>query len=116
MSSPRRGEVWWVDLEPTRGAELNKRRPAVVVQGDEFGALAVKLVAPLTKVTPAKVGKVWLIPVAATATNGLTSDSVVDVLQMRGVSLDRFSKRIGLLEDDDLGEVAAAIAAVVGFE
>jgi len=27
----RRGEIWWVDFDPTQGAEIRKRRPAVVI-------------------------------------------------------------------------------------
>jgi hypothetical protein len=30
----RRGEVWWVDLDPTRGGEIHKTRPAVVLPAD----------------------------------------------------------------------------------
>jgi mRNA interferase MazF len=116
MSRPRRGEVWWVDLDPSRGDEINKTRPVLVLSGDELGALAVKTVVPLTKVSPTKIGKVWLVPVRASASNGLKCDSVADVLQMRAVSLTRFKQRLGRLRDDDLAEIVAAVAAVIGYE
>jgi mRNA interferase MazF len=116
MSRPRRGEVWWVDLEPTKGDEIDKIRPAVVLSGDEFGSLAVKLVAPLTSMGPRKVGKVWLVPIRATAANGLERDSVADVLQLRGVSLSRFKRGSGRLSDEDLAEVTAGAALVIGLE
>ncbi len=46
---PRRGEVWWVDLEPVRGRELAKRRPALVVSPDEMNrGLGTAIVAPIT--------------------------------------------------------------------
>jgi mRNA interferase MazF len=116
MTRPRRGEVWWVDLEPSRGDEIDKVRPAVVLSGDELGSLAVKLVAPLTSMGPKKVGKVWLVPIKATEANGLDRDTVADVLQLRGVSLSRFRRRIGRLSDEDLAEVTAGVALVIGVE
>jgi mRNA interferase MazF len=46
---PRRGAVYWVDLDPTRGSEIQKTRPCVVVSPDELNAhLHTVIVAPLT--------------------------------------------------------------------
>lgn len=46
---PRRGRVFLVDLEPTRGSEIRKTRPCVVVSPDELNAhLRTFIVAPLT--------------------------------------------------------------------
>ena len=47
--NPRRGEIWLVDLNPTRGAEFRKTRPVVVVSSDEIGVLPIRLVAPITE-------------------------------------------------------------------
>ena len=52
MSPPagvRRGEVYLVELNPTRGREIRKTRPCVVVSPDELNAhLGTFIVAPLT--------------------------------------------------------------------
>ena len=46
---PRRGEVFLVDLRPTRGREIRKARPCVVVSPDELNeSLGTTIVAPLT--------------------------------------------------------------------
>jgi len=46
---PRRGEVWWVELDPARGREMSKRRPALVVSPDEMNrGLGTVIVAPVT--------------------------------------------------------------------
>jgi mRNA interferase MazF len=46
---PRRGEVWWVELDPVRGREMSKRRPALVVSPDEMNrGLGTVIVAPVT--------------------------------------------------------------------
>jgi mRNA interferase MazF len=46
---PQRGAVYWVDLDPTRGSEIQKRRPCVVVSPDELNAhLRTVIIAPVT--------------------------------------------------------------------
>lgn len=116
MTRPKRGQVWWVDLQPSKGDEIGKVRPAVVVSGDELGVLAVKVVVPLTSLGPKKVGKAWLVPIEATEANGLARDSVADALQLRGVSLERFKSRLGEICEDDMAEIVAAVALIIGLE
>lgn len=112
---PLRGEVWIVDLEPAKGAELNKVRPVVVISANEIGALPLKLVAPITAWSRSKEGKAWLVPAKPTRGNGLEKTSCVDVLQMRGLDLGRFVRRAGGLSDADLDQVVAAIALVIEY-
>ena len=46
--SPFRGEIWLVNLDPTIGDEIRKVRPAVVVNHDGLGVLALRIVLPIT--------------------------------------------------------------------
>lgn len=49
MAMVKRGEVYWVNLDPTLGTEINKTRPALVVSPDDMNArLPRVIVAPLT--------------------------------------------------------------------
>ena len=48
MTPIKRFEVWLVHLGPTRGREINKTRPCVVVSPDEMSALSTVLMAPMT--------------------------------------------------------------------
>lgn len=116
MSSPVRGEIWWADLEPTRGQEINKRRPVVVLSSDDVGVLAVKLIAPITGRPPSRANQPWLVQVRPSSANGLTKEGCVDVLQLRGIALERFSKRIGVLSPDDMDDVLAAVALVIEID
>ena len=43
-----RFEIWLVQLDPTRGSEIKKTRPCVVISPDEMSALKTALVAPMT--------------------------------------------------------------------
>jgi mRNA interferase MazF len=49
MSDPRRGEIWLVDLDPTRGSEMKKTRLVLVISSDALGVLPVKLGVPITE-------------------------------------------------------------------
>ncbi len=49
VSEPRRGDVYLISLDPTRGREIRKTRPCVVVSPDQLNAhLSTFLVAPMT--------------------------------------------------------------------
>ena len=46
---PRQGEIWWVNLDPTVGREVSKKRPCLVVSPDDMNAhLGTVIAAPLT--------------------------------------------------------------------
>ena len=47
-TTPRKGEVWLVNLDPTLGDEMRKLRPAVVMSRDALGVLALRAVVPFT--------------------------------------------------------------------
>ncbi len=42
MSTPKRGEIWLVDLNPTKGQEIQKTRPVVVISSDVYQLIALK--------------------------------------------------------------------------
>ena len=94
----RRGEIRSVDLDPARGSEASKRRPAVIVSNDAANMAAARLgrgvitVLPLTsnieRVYPFQV----LLPAAET---GLGRDSKAQAEQVRSVALERVGQRMG---------------------
>jgi mRNA interferase MazF len=102
-----------VDFDPTKGAEIQKRRPAVVISADALGKLPLKLVAPITNWNDAFEGNPWHVRLDPTAENGLTKSSAADALQIRSVSLDRFSAPLGRVSREDLEDIVQALAAVV---
>lgn len=49
MGVVKRGEVYWVNLDPTRGTEIKKTRPALIVSPDDMNAALPRvIIAPLT--------------------------------------------------------------------
>ncbi len=88
----------------------------MVLSSDNVGALAIKLVAPITGRPPSRASQPWLVQVRPTRANGLTKDGCVDALQLRGIAFERFTKRIGVLSSDDLEDVVAAVALVIDLD
>ncbi len=105
-----------VDFNPTRGAELYKERPAVVISSDGVGVLPVKLVVPLTEWQEKFAANVWHVKVEAPAGSGLDKVSAADAMQVVCASIVRFKRRLGVLPADLVEEIAAAIATVIEFQ
>ncbi len=114
--NPLRGQIWWVDLDPTRGSETSKLRPAVVVNTDAVSSLPVRLVVPLTEWKSKHQQYHWRLAVKPSTLNGLTKESAADALQIRCVSIERFRNQMGTLEADGLAELCAALSVLVEAE
>ncbi|MGY1829203.1 type II toxin-antitoxin system PemK/MazF family toxin [Geodermatophilus sp. SYSU D01180] len=93
-----RGEIRLVDLEPVRGREAGKRRPAVVVSNDRANATATRLgrgvvtVVPVTSNTARVFPFQMLLPAAET---GLRVDSKAQAEQVRSVAVERVGPVLG---------------------
>lgn len=114
--SPRRGEVWWVKPGKTKGAELQKKRPYVVITADAMGNVPVRIVVPLRTWQDRFKGCVWLVPIRATQANGLNRDVAADVMQVNSFDTGKFESLQGRLPAHELDEITAALAIVVEYE
>lgn len=111
---PRRSEIWLVQFNPSVGAEMQKLRPAVVVNLDAVGKLALRIVAPLTDWQSSFEHRPWFTAIPASKANGLIKDSGADAFQVKSVSTSRFVRRIGKITDAQINEIAVRIAHCVG--
>lgn len=116
ITLPLRGEVWRVGFNPTKGDEIQKLRPAVVISTDSFNPLKTKLVVPLTTWQDRFSNAQWMVKIVADDINGLGHDSAADALQVRCVSYERFMTKLGVIRASVLDEIATAIAIVIEFE
>ena len=97
-----RGEVFLVTLNPTRGSEIRKSRPCVVVSPDELNAhLRTYIVAPLTT-----GGFHYPFRVPCTF-QGKAGHVVLD--QVRAVGHERLVRRLGVLSSPALGQALAVL-------
>jgi len=105
----RRGEVWWVDLDPTRGSEIRKTRPAVVVTADSLNRARRTVI-----IVPLSTGPVPRPPLVV-ATPSLGNDSVAVCDQLRAVDRTRFVHRQGQLSPADLRAIEDGLRAVLAL-
>ena len=95
-----RGEIRVVDLEPVRGSESSKRRPAVIVSNDGANTTASQLNRGVITVVPvtSNVTRVYPFQVLLPASEcGLPSDSKAQAEQVRSVAIERVGRRVGQL-------------------
>lgn len=97
----RRGEVWVVDLNPARGSEANKVRPAVIVSNDGANAAAARTGRGTITVVPLTTNTTSLHPfqalVEAEHGSGLSADSKAQCEQVRAISPQRLHARLGAI-------------------
>ena len=108
----RRGEVRVVDLEPARGAEASKRRPAVIVSNDGANATAARLGRGVVTVVPVTSNTIRVHPfqvLLEAETTGLERDSKAQAEQVRSVAVERIGGRIGVLPADVMVELDEAL-------
>jgi len=67
----RRSEVWFINLDPTVGAEIKKTRPAVIANDDAIGILPLKVIVPITEWKDRYAVGPWMVRLEPDAENGL---------------------------------------------
>jgi mRNA interferase MazF len=109
----KRGEIRWVNLDPTVGAEAQKIRACLIVQSDimnQYGLLTIVMpFRPGSKQAP------YIVNIKATVTNGLDKDRFIDVAQIRSVDYRRVLGLVGILEVEYWEEIRTALDVVLGF-
>lgn len=103
MNNPKRGEIYWANLDPTIGTEIGKKRPAVILSNDVSNVIASRvIVAPLTsnatKIFPFEV------PINLKGKNGKI---LLD--QIRSIDKLRINDKISACDDVTLELIAEAL-------
>jgi len=109
----RRGEVWLVNLDPTVGAEMQKIRPVVIISSDLMGKLPLRVVVPLTDWKEHYARAPWMLKVEPDLQNGIEKTSSIDCYQVRSISEQRFSHRLGRLPDGVIEELVKRVWLVL---
>lgn len=100
-----RGDIWLVNLDPTRGSEIQKTRPCLVVSPDDLnGALRTVVVAPMTSKGFAAP---FRVPLTHAGTKGLV---LLD--QIRTVDKARLAKKSGTASAKTLAAALAVLQAM----
>jgi len=114
MTFPQRGEIYLVRLDPTVGHEIQKTRPAVVIQNDVSNRYSpITIVAAISSQfsRPPFPREVIIDP----EESGLAKPSAVLVNQIRSVDRQRLGKRIGRLSTESMERVDEALKISLGL-
>jgi len=108
----RRGDICIIDLEPVRGTEANKSRPAVIVSNDGANGTATRLGRGVLTIVPvtSNVDRVYpfqvLLPAEST---GLSVDSKAQAEQVRFIDVARVRRRVGSVPGELMHELDDAL-------
>jgi mRNA interferase MazF len=108
----RRGDIVAVSLDPVRGSEVSKTRPAVVVSNDAANATAERLGRGVIIVVPvtSNVARIYPFQVLLRADQtGLGRDSKAQAEQVRSVAVERIGNRVGRLPPATMTELDEAL-------
>ena len=107
--APRRGDVYWVNLDPVVGTEIRKTRPAVVVSNDSCNRYGARVV---------------VLPVTSNVDSLYPGEAMVEVKGKRGRALgdqihsidkSRLKARVARLTADEMSRVDEALAITLGL-
>ena len=105
--APRRGEVWWVRLDPTLGSEIKKTRPCLVVGTNVLNERRHTVIVIPLSTSPESAPPVLVLVTC----EGRRAMAVVD--QIRAVAKERLIRRMGELTDEDITAVEEALRLVL---
>ena len=109
----RRGDIYTVDLEPVRGSEQGKVRPALVIQNDVGNRFSpTVIVAAITSSTFKQFDVTVLVKAPE---GGLRNDSLILLNQIRSVDRSRLSRYWGRLSAQTMAQVDESIKISLGL-
>ena len=114
LSYPRRGEVYLVSFDPTIGAEIQKTRPALIIQNDVGNRYSPLMI--VAAITSYHGGELYPQEVLVKAPEGgLQVDSAILLNQIRSVDKRRLVKHLGVLRAATLTKVDRALQISLGL-
>ena len=110
------GEIYWVNLDPTVGDEIKKRRPVIILNGGHDKHLKLAIVVPVTAWSSYWNENPFFVTLEPNSKNGLSKKSSVDCFQIRAISHNRFVKKIGNISNDEISFIKTSIALILYIE
>lgn len=111
----KQGEIWFINLNPTVGAEIKKIRPVIIVNDNSVGKLPLKIIVPLTDWKSHYEIAPWMVKITPNENNNLKKDSAADCFQVRSLSEQRFINKLGEIDDDMLEQIQDGLAKVLSI-
>lgn len=103
MTIPARGEIWTVDLNPTRGLKQSDMLPALVISVDLFnrGPAGLAVVLPMTS----RAEEIPFHVAVRPPDGGMREEGYVKCQEVRSISRDRLTRRWGTVSPETMIQV-----------
>lgn len=113
--APVRGEIWWVDFNPSRGSEQAGKRPAVIFSDTGFNQMQHRILVVLPMSSTVREFEFHVF--AATEHTGLRSPGVIMCDQILTIATDRLldSTPVGYVTDELLARVEDRVALILSL-
>jgi mRNA interferase MazF len=99
-----------------KGQEIQKTGPAIVVSTEFLRAIPMRIIIPITGWQAKFSDRPFIVNIPTTPATGLDRESAGNVLQVRSLSTERFSKRLGFVSSEMLNELLAGLIICVDYE
>ena len=110
------GDIYWVNLDPTQGDEIKKKRPVVVLNGGHQKHLKLAIVVPVTTWSTFWETNPFFVPVLPDPNNGLEKKSAIDCFQIRAISHERFVEKIGTISSASIRLVKKSLTLILDID
>ena len=111
MARILRGDIFWADLNPVRGREQAGQRPVLVISQDVFNERSGTVIAVALTSQPPRAGFPLTLELNITS---LPKRSWVKISQIRTLSVERLSRRIGRASPEELAQIIEGLNEIVG--
>lgn len=106
-------DIYWANLNPTKGREQKGMRPVVIISGNTFNTHAgLCIICPLSTKIKEYVGCIYI---KKNKQNKLSKDSEVITFQIRTITQERLRKKIGQITEEQLKEIFANLADILKY-
>jgi len=111
MARILRGDIYWADLNPTKGHEQRGVRPVVVISHDVFNDRSGTVIAMAMTSSAPQAG----FPLTLHLTSSkLPKESWVKISQVRNISTERLGKKMGRVSPEELNLLIEGLNKIVG--
>jgi mRNA interferase MazF len=110
MAQILRGDIYWADLDPTKGHEQAGQRPVLILSNDIFNERSGTVIAMAPTSQPQRAGFPLTLELADT---NLPKKSWVKISQIRTLSVQRLSRKIGRAKPEQVDTAITGLNQIV---
>ncbi len=111
MASILRGDIFWADLNPTRGHEQSGMRPVLILSQDVFNQKSGTVIAITLTSQPQRAS----FPLSLELTSPkLPKQTWAKISQIRTLSVERIEKKLGHVSDQELKQILEGLNEIIG--